>query len=51
MVVDIEAHVRAVVTDLSGTYSDVHAKLLKRSAASPASRPARPCPAQTGVLP
>lgn len=51
MVVDIVAHVRAGVADLSGMYLDVHAKLLQRSAAPPASRPAPPSPAQAGVLP
>ena len=51
MVVDIVAHVRADVADLSGMYPDVHAKLLQRSAAPPASLPAPPSPAQAGVLP
>ena len=51
VVVDIVAHVRADVADLSGMYPDVHAKLLQRSAAPPVSRPAPPSPAQAGVLP
>ena len=34
VVVDIVAHVRADVADLSGTYSDVHAELSQHNAAT-----------------